>query len=165
MGETSSPVVPVTAVAASQSCRRAEMAAVARPIAANATGTAIHQPPMCPCPDAILIAVAYGDWLLMYGAPTRWVSANRCRQYRREASGATKHPVSPQATNVAAATIAARVRRASSRNTMKMAGVSLIAAATPIPMPTVLLSATRPCARRHVGQDEGQQDQDRKSVV
>ena len=41
---------------------------------------AIHQPPMFPCPDAIRIAVAYGDWLLMYGAPTRWVSKNRCRQ-------------------------------------------------------------------------------------
>ena len=38
--------------------------------------------------------------------------------------------------NVPAATKAALVRLASRKNTMKMAGVSLIAAATPTPMPT-----------------------------
>ena len=65
IGETSSPVVPVTAVAPSQSCRRARTAATVSPIAANTTETITHQAPMCPCPPAIRTAAAYGDWLLM----------------------------------------------------------------------------------------------------
>jgi hypothetical protein len=57
IGETSSPVVPVTAVAPSQSCLLARMAAAVRPITANAAGMMIHQAPICPCPSAIRIAV------------------------------------------------------------------------------------------------------------
>jgi hypothetical protein len=70
----------VTAAAASQSWRRARTVAVASPTTANTSGTTIHHAPMWPWPFAILITAAYGDWLLMYGAPTRRVSKNRCRQ-------------------------------------------------------------------------------------
>ena len=54
-------------------------------------------------------------------------------------------PISPHAANVAAPTMAVLVRRASRKNTMKMAGVSLIAAAMPTPMPAV-----RPCETRRM---------------
>ena len=50
-------------------------------------------------------------------------------RYRTEAFGAMSHPMSPQPTKAAAAASAALVRPASRKNTMKIAGVSLIAAA------------------------------------
>ena len=58
IGETSSPVAPVIAVAPSQSCRRARAAAAASPATASTKGTRIHQEPMCACPPAIRIAAA-----------------------------------------------------------------------------------------------------------
>jgi hypothetical protein len=136
-------VVPVAAVAPSQSPRRARIAAAASPTAANATGITTYHRPMWAAPPAIRIAAPYGDWLLMYGAPTRLVSWDRCSQYISDARGATASPMSPQLTKVAAAMRADLVFPASRKNTMKMAGVSLIAAATPTPMPAVWPRDTR----------------------
>ena len=56
-----------------------------------------------------------------------------------------RKPVSPHRTNVPAAMKAAFVRPASRKNTMKTAGVSLIAAAIPTPMP-----ASRPRETRQI---------------
>ena len=64
-------------------------------------------------------------------------------QYVCDACGATSSPMSPQPTKVAAAMQADLVFLASRNNTMKMAGVSLIAAATPTPMPAVPPRDTR----------------------
>ena len=65
---------PVTAAAPSQSPRRASAAAAPSPAAASTNGMTIYQEPTWAAPPAIRIAAAYGDWLLMYGAPTRLVS-------------------------------------------------------------------------------------------
>jgi hypothetical protein len=54
-----------------------------------------------------------------------------------------RYPATPQPAKVAAATAAARVRRASRKKITKMAGVSFSAAASPTPIP-----AARPCAAR-----------------
>jgi len=58
MGETSSPVAPVTAVAPSQSARRTSIAATASPMTAKASETATHHQPTWAWPPAIRIAAA-----------------------------------------------------------------------------------------------------------